>query len=473
MTHNDILRRVCRAIDILIEAGDRYEGLFPSLIDRQTHRMMETLPPAIPGQRMGDRAHMGSNLMHDHSLIKAMYGLSHALGKRDYGEAADRYINRFATHCTDTVTGLFPWGEHSFWHLVDDAVGNSYLLRDPDKNPAITHDHLRQAPIWLWEKLWAFNPRCVERFAEGLNGHWTEGEPLEYIRHAYIQEKRPYRRGARSCDFPRHGGFYILDWGYAYFKIGRPDFLKQIEVMLDYWWPRRDDLGLLLIESRSPETEKTFYQVNSVGQTLSLGVSLLESADLLESREPGLANRMRERGRAYIDGFLAAPHNIEQGVFVGSCQRGTNEILNTLVTWGSKYGEASPSAGTALIALLGYRLTGDERLFDWARAAALPYRNTPLPKNVAVPAKDPGAAIGLLSDLYEVTGDDVWLADGLKLAGEMMAAYMDADLPRGSSKTEVYESQLGPGNLLYALARIGLLAQGREGCLLGPDYTGR
>ena len=97
---------------------------------------------------------------------------------------------RFATHCTDTVTGLFPWGEHAYWHLVEDRVGDSHRLALPDKEPGTTlHDHLRQAPVWLWEKLHEFNPRCVERFAEGLDYHYKDGEPREYIRHAHIERK--------------------------------------------------------------------------------------------------------------------------------------------------------------------------------------------------------------------------------------------------------------------------------------------
>ena len=229
MDPEGMLKSVCNAIEIMIEIGARYEGLFPSIIDRKTHRMMTEMPPAIPGQRDGDRSHLGCNLIHDEALLRTMYGLAEGLGRPDFSEAADRYLKRFAGHCTGTPTGIFPWGEHAYWDLVADGVGDSYLLRNPNRQRRVTHDHLRQAPLWLLEKLHAFNPACIERFAEGLNGHWTEGEPLEYIRHAYIEENRPYARGARSCDFPRHSGFYIFDWAFAYLRTGREDFLGQID----------------------------------------------------------------------------------------------------------------------------------------------------------------------------------------------------------------------------------------------------
>ena len=108
MEHEEILEKVCRAIDILVKAGGNYEGLFPSVLSLATHKMPDELPQSIPGQRDGDRSYPGSNLIHDEALLMTMYALSEAIGRSDYARAADRYLKRFATHCTDTVTGLFP-----------------------------------------------------------------------------------------------------------------------------------------------------------------------------------------------------------------------------------------------------------------------------------------------------------------------------------------------------------------------------
>ena len=119
--------------------------------------------------------------------------------------------------CAATPSGIFPWGEHAYWDLREDQVGDSARLARPERAYEPIHDHLRQAPLWLLEKLHAFNPACVQDFAVGLDNHWTDGEGWEYIRHAYIMhEGRRHPRGGRSCDFPRHGGFYILDWAYAW-----------------------------------------------------------------------------------------------------------------------------------------------------------------------------------------------------------------------------------------------------------------
>jgi hypothetical protein len=64
--------------------------------------------------------------------------------------------------------------------------------------------------------------------------------------------------------------------------------------MLDYWWPKRDDRGLLQIESRAAEQNDRFYDVNTPVQTLSLAVSLLEAAARLDS-DTDRARWMRSR----------------------------------------------------------------------------------------------------------------------------------------------------------------------------------
>ncbi|MCE2441457.1 MAG: hypothetical protein J4F39_18795 [Candidatus Latescibacteria bacterium] len=384
MTPEAILNKVCDSIDVLVEAGKPYSGLFPSMLDLETHRMLTELPPPIHGQRMGDRAFPGSNLMHDQHVLKIMY----TLDRDGYRDAADRYLHRFATHCTDTVTGLFPWGEHAYWHLVEDRVGDSHRLGDPKKEPGTTlHDHLRQAPVWLWEKLYAFNPRCVERFAEGLDYHYKDGAPREYIRHAHVERRERLDRGPESTDFPRHGGFYILDWAFACVKTRREDFLRQIRTMLDYWWPHRDAAGLLLSKTRCPETSALMHNANTPPQTVSLAASLLEAAELLDGSPPELIDLMRKRAGVYIEGFLSAPHDPDAGVFVAACRRETNEVVSTNPVWGSIYGNW-PLAYVALIALCIYRMTEDERLLKWAKNAARSYLNSRLPEPVPVPAMD-------------------------------------------------------------------------------------
>lgn len=495
----EILKKACQAIETLATIADEYHGLFPSIVDLDTLTIPEKLPPNIPGQRNEDRAFPGSNLMHDKYVLNAMYGLSQA-GYRHYAKWADRYIQRFAVHCTNTTTGLFPWGEHAFWDIKRDCIGNSFpLAYDWWTEPAI-HDHLSATPFWLWQKLWEYNPVCVERFAEGLDYHWREGEPLEYCRHAHIEiHKRPPRE-ARSCDFPRHGGFYVMDWSFAYAKTARPDFLAQIHKMLDYWWEKRDrKTGLLPLESKTPPDNTAIYGLSSPGQAMSLAMSLFETADFLDDYaedkgiEPGslsspaventghsfretikdLSTKMRERAEVYASSFLTLPHDLENDVWVDSTRLDTGEIASTMRCWGSVYGSGT-AAGAARLCVGFYRMTGNENFFQFARSVGRRYLREPLPQGTTVPISDAASVLLLLEDLYEITGNKDWLQHGLYLAGEFIPVYFTrSPLPRGEAHIDFYDSQMGTGLMIQALARLALLAENQHQCPIKSDYSAR
>ena len=402
-----------------------------------------------------------------------MNALAETESKPAYTEAVDRYLEHFAQHCTRTATGLFPWGEHSFWQLIEERVGCS---RNPAGGAAI-HDHLRQVPLWLWQKLHTFNPACVQSFADGLDYHWTEGDGLEYIRHANIDTKAHLVRGGRACDFPRHSGFYIFDLAFAYTQEQRPEIHQQIRNYTDYWWEKRDARGLLRIESRSPKEAERFFEMNAPTQTFSLGISLLESATLIASLLPELADQMRQYVSVYIDGFLAAPHNLETREFISLCECETDRIVERMSAWGSVYG-AGTSCSTGVLCLGGWRLTQNERLMDYARAVGNTYLDEKFPVNrvqteaFKIPASDAGLTLALFADLYDITGESVWLEGGIALAETVLEVYFPETLPYGASGIDWYESQMGAAFLIHGLARVALLSLHRT-CPLAPNYTAR
>jgi hypothetical protein len=525
-----LLDAVTTALDALAAAGADHRGLFPSLLNRETGAMLPEFPAAIPGQRDSDRAHRGSNLLHDAPALKALYGLADPLDRPDYAGAADRYLETFATECTDTPTGLFPWGEHAYWRLDEWRVGDSYA--NPGRgghDGSATHDHLRLAPAWLWNRLTDFEPTCLQRFADGLDYHWLGVDRREYIRHAPISAReRGDPTGDRSCDFPRHGGHYVHDWALAHRECPREWPRQSIERTVDYWWDRRTEWDLLPLESRGRTDEL------HPGQTLAHAISLLDAAEHLGDREPRLAATMRERADAYLDAFLAVPHDPESDTYLAICRARDlragafeprvgpdvrNEI-RPLPLWGSVYGGGGLAANRALQACCAYRHTGDERLLAWARAVGETHRSVGFPEggrvgyetanaaqsagnsdalsrgdDVPVVAGDAGRVLGLFADLADLTGDGGWASDGLALAGPILEAYLDAPLPRAAGRVDRYESQSGPGYLLHDLARLALLAReagiGTEPAMetgtgvdgagtgvgvdvpLGPDYSER
>jgi hypothetical protein len=248
--------------------------------------------------------------------------------------------------------------------------------------------------------------------------------------------------------------------------------MDQIRDMLDYWWNKRDEQGLLLIESRSPEDDDRFHNTKAPGQTLSLAASFLDSAELLASGAPEMAATMRARAGVYIEGFLAAPHDLESRKFVIHHRWDARPLTEYMPVWGSRYG-LWPVAYIGLTALSAYRQTGDLRLLDWASAGGSAYLAESFPGDTAVPAMDAGLGLALVSDLYDLTGDVAWRDGALTVSKTLADIYLDERLPRGAAGIDWYESQMGPGFLLLGLARAALLDEDRENCPLAADYTAR
>ncbi len=487
-----LLNGVLRAIDRLIELGENHAGLWPSIVDPATGDKPADMPDPIDGQRNGDRSFGGCNLMHDAPLLGTMYGLAEALGKAHYAEAADRYLKRFAMHCTNTPSGLFPWGEHAFWDLEHDAIGSSHQRENPGY-PYI-HDHLRQAPVWLWQKLQQWNPDAVRKYALGLQWHLKSGEPAEYSRHACIHagsnevfdhpavdaEGRPRRLvGAKhsACDFPRHCGFYVLDTAFA--ASQNPDdsaLWEMLDTWYNYWWRYADHPEhLLRMESRSTLTRDAARQAYAPAQTMSLGLSLMEASTLIAEFKPELAALMFERGRLWASAFFAAPHKPERGQWycIWGGDDDEDESADRISSiWVSRYGYTTLSC-LAIPCLGCYRLTGEERYLRAAESMGRSQLSVPMPDDVKVPAIDMGLAISMLADLYEQTGDRMWRDGALRLSHQAIERYLQNPLPVGAQGYAWYDSQMGSAYLLHGLARTALLAQDRDACPVWADYTTR
>lgn len=507
MNSEDILDHVETSIETLIHAGTPHHGLFPSILDRETGDMLAEMPENVPGQRDHDRAPRGCNPIHDTPVLEVMYTLADIDDRPEYAEAADRYLERFATHCTGTATGLIPWGEHAYWDLDDDCMGNGNLLRDPD-HPSyggrVIHDHRRLVPAWLWEKLCEYNEACLHDYADGLRYHWYNPERPRANRHAPIDVKDRYTLDGGSA-FPRHGGHYIHDWTVAYTKEPHPEYLRQIRKMSDHWWDFAGTESGLLRKSGD-----TLY----IHQTCSLAISLLDAAEILETHdvEPELRGRMRERADIYLEGCMNAPHDLENNLFLSMCRErdlreGEFEPLTgpdvdaPIVpknAWAQAYGRGGPVSKEALWYLCAYRHTGTDELLEWAEAAGRFYRENPPPSDGIVPfeeadigmtkatktsmergedfpiyASTVGLTLGLYADLYDVTGEAEWLDAGFDLAETAIDVFLDASLPRGASTVDHYESQLGTGYLLYNLTWLALLDRDGRNSAPGPNYTER
>lgn len=457
---------VTDAIDALIESGRPYNGLIPSIQSIDKPGMLDSMPPCIDGQRAHDRAFRGSNLMHDHPLLKAMREAGPLLGRPEWRDAANRYLHYFAHNCMDTPSGLFPWGEHSFWHLAEGRVGNGLTDSAGRDESRVIHDHLNQAPHWLWTTLGEINPDCVENFCEGLDFHWIDSERTRYNRHAPLDGGSPLcgMEKARACDFPRHSGHYMFDLACGILQADRGDFRQQYRRFLDYWWEKRHPSGLCPSES---QTGSSYHAQLMTEQTLSLAVSLLEAADLLQNTDAELAATSHRRAECYIEGVLGAGHEPDKGLFVAALHPDTGEVGETFVAWGSSYG-TGPLAQFALMLCRGHHFVDHPKLLDMVEGAARVLAETQWPDHLPMPGMDVGVAIELMVEIYEQTGRSKWLDHASMLSRKAIDRLLDRCLPRGATEINFYDSQMRVSYLIHALLRCKLATNGTA---MSGNYT--
>ncbi|HEX5175570.1 MAG TPA: hypothetical protein VFV83_01000, partial [Chthoniobacteraceae bacterium] len=136
-----------------------------------------------------------------------------------YREAADQELTWFFNNAMSPKTNLLPWGEHLSWDVVLDVPisGGDEMM----------HEFAR--PWVLWERCFALVPEASRKFALGLWEHQIADHATgAFDRHASFFEHGP--RDGR--DFPRHAGFYIGTWCYAWKETQDETFLRAIEMLL-------------------------------------------------------------------------------------------------------------------------------------------------------------------------------------------------------------------------------------------------
>jgi hypothetical protein len=224
------LKVVQRYADTMItQARDTYgpqpSGLFLSAFDRTTMKPLTTRPASPGGVRRADRsgpaweALTGANPQLDENLLRVLYLLTEITGEPRYAQAADGEVKWFFDHAQSPVTGLLPWGEHLAWEVMTDKPISG--------GDDAVHEFAR--PWLLWDRCYNLAPEASKRFALGLWEHQIANHKTGgFDRHAPIHEHGP----VDGKDFPRHAGFYIGTWGYAYRYTQDPVFLTAIETLV-------------------------------------------------------------------------------------------------------------------------------------------------------------------------------------------------------------------------------------------------
>jgi arylsulfatase A-like enzyme len=449
-------------LDTMIQDGtDRYGSvqspMFASLLDMETHRIPDDIPANLEGQRYSDRSLRGGNLMHDIMLLRACDQLSQLTSETKYRQAVTDYLKFFLVHCPQP-TGLFPWGEHAYWDFFEEKPGHA------------THEFLGGIPAAFWERLWQLSPPAVRAEADGLINHVSDLDSFHFDRHAdlFAPMAQPRPRGLGGMDFPRHAGFYMHLWSFAYSKTNDQKYADWALKMIDHHWTARDaNTGILPSTTRGSQA-----QTASVESTLSLAVSLLEAASLLPASE--LKDRFQKAGQEYASAVLRLPHRPSEGKFLASfsTQAGPNQQADYSEPYRYGYGGGF-SADNAALLLAVHRAMADPRALQLAEQFADFYaRNDPPPAHEIVRTHVYASIIGLFADLYSLRKNPSHLRQAERHSQLAIERLFHRGLFRGATSIDHYEGDLMVGNLAYNLLWVHVLKQNSD-VRVPPNYFNR
>ncbi|NLS93459.1 MAG: hypothetical protein GXX96_14975 [Planctomycetaceae bacterium] len=449
----DYLLAVRAYADAMIDRGRDDYGpdhtpLFAEELDRQTMQMLEGEAlgkvAAIPREDWGIRSHDrmlgGANPQHCENLYQVLYALAEITGEKRYADEADRSLAYFFTHCQSEATGLLCWGEHAGWDLRRE--------KQLEKPSGDLHEFYR--PWIFWDRCWPLADEACRRFAVGLWEHQIgDHRTGDFSRHATISVHGP----GTTAPYARHGGFYIETWGTAYARTKDEVYLAAIESVLAGLERARQREGGYLVGGSTRTGSRRPYDV-------SLAVSL---GNTMVHVPPDLAARLRDVADANDEVFRSTE---------GSGEPPSAERVDPKTLWSNAYGGGA-RAGHANVLMLRYRQTQDEVYRRVILQEAELYCPHEVDLSRPVWPGTLGAALWLMLDAHELTGDEKYLQTADRFARRSIALFLgDSPLPKASHTHDHYEAVTNGDTLMMALLRLWLV-QNRPQSNINLVYTDR
>jgi outer membrane protein assembly factor BamB len=347
-----------------------------------------------------------SNLLWDTDTVRLLY----ELGDERLTAAADAYLRYFLANCVSPSTGLFAWGEHVAYNLVEDRViGRRHELQH--FNP-------------LWEELWKFDPVAVRRAIESIYAyHITDKRTMAYDRHANFWNGLPERDQATILGY---AGYFTIAFEFLGRKTGDPKYDE---------WSRR---LVLAFQAKSDDTG--LYPDNWTDR-------MAREQPLVFPVRPEIAAAFYGNYRATKDKRWLDDANRYLEACDAAISAGRVQPVERLA-W-------SPVLGAA--AIQGYRLTGNASYLRMAERIGGEHLKMDEPR--AQMAGYLAVRLNFFLDLYEATSDSRWLGGARRLGDHALRAFVHpSGLIRGTAvvdRPDYYDAIQGPGMLARALLRLG------------------
>jgi outer membrane protein assembly factor BamB len=354
-----------------------------------------------------------SNLLWDTENIRLFDALSRESGDPRFSQAADEYMRYFLKHCVSPTTGLFAWGEHIAYNIVDDEIhGQRHELQHPDPPFA---------------ELWRLDPDAVKNEIEGVyKYHITDKSTMAFDRHANFWNGLPERDQATILGYV---ATYIEAFAFLSERTHDPKYEQWARKLVLAFQSKSDEAGLYpdnWTDKQARELPDSFI----ARPTIAVGLySVFERTH--DPRWLDDANRYLEAcDRAFSSSSLAAN------------DRKTGEPV------------------LVQAALMGYEATGKSSYLTLASrtGAAILAEEQPHAQMASTLAE----RLNTIVRLYKATGDPRWLAGARKMGDYALAFFVHpSGLIRGTAivdRPDYYDAIQGPGALALALHDLGNLS---------------
>lgn len=442
----DYRKIVVTFADTLLEHGrDRY-GSRPSpvwmaVINAKDYSV-PTDPkqvPAPPGVRGSDRALGGANLSHDLVTIRVLDALSRITGQQKYRRAVDDYLRYYLKNAQSPETGLIAWGEHLYYNAFADRVATERKW----------HELLHWTPPWI--RLWGLDRRATERAIAGIwEWHYFDRDKAMFNRHAdYLGRTRPDPLKAQP--WIKHSALHTYSFALAYAKTRDRRYLD---------WAR--SVGALYWNARNPKTNLVEGCIGDprptsrlTGPGGMLPYWLFKAYELVPSE-----SEWRDRAIALM---------------VASDRYSYDEASGGYLSWINTDGTRTTLRGGSHPARVwDFAYGGEGVVLRFGRAAAYLAAKTKHPQMLVIarrvekyaygsprPAdRDIGTlgdALNLSMDLFDLTGEQVYLDHASEYAQEVVRKFWCGGLFRSHTGYDYYEAALGVGDAVQGLLRVSLV----------------
>ena len=246
----------------------------------------------------------GADLLEDRDLFAALYALSANTGEAKYVDAARDALTWWYAH-TQRTGGLYPWGEHAGWDLVNECP--TYFAGPSQWFFEANYHEVRD--FLLYPEFLAALPAAppgglspLDNYALGVwRHHFWDKEKAYFNRHADIDGI--VSQQGEWMGFPAHLGYYLRLWSAALAATHQPAAREELTLALtrvtDMALSRTEKYGFFPF-SFEPELLGKEPGRETPAQSLRLAHHAFEVSGQLETIGPEVAARLRRFSRLQL-----------------------------------------------------------------------------------------------------------------------------------------------------------------------------